>query len=67
MDEEFYKKIQDMELKIDELYRAMNAAKKMIKWSLIITVVLFVIPLIILAFLLPSMMDTITSSYAGLL
>ena len=67
MDEELYKKIQDMELKIDELYRAMNAAKKMIKWSLIITVVLFVIPLIILAFLLPSMMDTITSSYAGLL
>ncbi|MFA6307658.1 MAG: hypothetical protein WCS88_03105 [Patescibacteria group bacterium] len=65
MDEEFYKKIQIMESKIDEIYKAMNAAKTMIKWSLIITVALFVIPLIILAFVLPSMMNTITSSYAG--
>lgn len=67
MDEQLYKKIEDMEIKIDEMYKAMRAAKAMIKWSLIISVALFVIPLIILAFVLPSMISTITGSYAGLL
>jgi preprotein translocase subunit SecF len=67
MDEQLYKKIEDMEIKINEIYKVMNTAKNMMKWSIIITAVLFIIPLIILAFILPSMLDTITSSYSGLL
>lgn len=67
MDEQLYKKIEGMEVKINEMYKTIATAKKMFMWSLIITAVLFIIPLIILMFILPSMMETIMGSYSGLL
>jgi len=66
MDEQLYKKIEDLEAKVDNLYKTMQTAKKYFMWSLILTLVFFVLPLIILIFLLPSLMNTITS-YSGLL
>lgn len=67
MEEQLYKKIEDMEIKIDTMYRSMESARKMIKWSLIASVLLFVLPLIVLAFVLPSMLSTITGDYSALL
>lgn len=66
MDEELYKKIEALEIKINEIYKVTNTAKKMFIWSSAISLLLFIIPLIILMFVLPSMMDTITSAYSGL-
>ncbi|MFA6466470.1 MAG: hypothetical protein WCV71_01265 [Patescibacteria group bacterium] len=66
MDEELYKKIDALEIKINEIYKVTNAAKKMFIWSSVISLLLFVIPLIILMFVLPGMLDTLTSSYSGL-
>ncbi len=67
MDEKLYKKIEDMELKINQIHQTITTTKKMFVWSLVITLLLFIIPLIILIFLLPSMMETIMGSYSGLL
>ena len=67
MDQELYKKIEDLEVKINEIYQTLQTAKKIFKWSLIIMVLLFVLPLIVLMFILPSMISNITSAYTGLL
>ena len=67
MDEQLYQKIAELELKVDEIYKVTNTAKKMFIWSLVISLFLFVIPLIILAFILPSMLNTITGDYSSLL
>jgi len=67
MDEELAKKIGDLEQKIDEMHKMSLAAKKMFIWSLVLSLLFFVIPLIILMFILPSMLDTMTSAYSGLL
>jgi len=66
MEEELYKKLADMETKINEMYKVINMAKKMFIWSSVISLLLFIIPLIILIFVLPSMFDTLTSAYSGL-
>ena len=67
MEEELVKKITALEQKIDEMYKITMAAKKMFIWSLVLSLLFFVIPLIILMFILPSMLDTMTSNYSGLL
>lgn len=67
MDQELYKKIEELEVKINEMYQTMQTTKKIFKWSLIITVLLFVLPLIVLMFVLPSMINSVTSAYTGLL
>lgn len=67
MDEELLKKIQSLEDKIDQSYKMLKAAKNMFMWNLILSLVFFLLPLIAIIFLLPSMISTITSSYSGLL
>ncbi|MDP2812757.1 MAG: hypothetical protein Q8O32_03635 [bacterium] len=67
MEEELVKKITALEQKIDEMYKITMAAKKMFIWSLVLSLLFFVIPLIILMFILPSMLDTMTSAYSELL
>lgn len=67
MEQELYKKIEELEIKINKMYATLEAAKKMFMWSLIITLILFVVPLIILMFILPSTISNITSAYSGLL
>jgi hypothetical protein len=67
MDEQLQQKIEDMEVKINEIHHTIAATKKMFMWSLVISVLLFLIPLVILIFLLPSMLSTISGAYSGLL
>ena len=67
MEEKLYKKIENLEIKINEIYKTINIAKKMFIWSVVISLMLFIIPLIILLIILPSMMDTIFGTYSGLL
>ena len=67
MDEELLKKIQELENKIDQSYKMLKTAKNMFMWNLILSLVFFLLPLIAIIFLLPSMISTITSSYSGLL
>lgn len=67
MDQELTKKIEELELKINDIHKTLVTAKNIFKWSMIISLLLFVIPLIILMFILPSMIDTMTASYSGLL
>lgn len=58
--------METLEQKIDNLQRAIDRLNKIFKWTLIITVLLFVLPLIGLLFVIPQFLSTF-SSYGGLL
>lgn len=67
MEEQFYRKIEDMEKKVDEIYKTIKLAKKMLIWSTVISLLLFIVPLIILLVMLPTIMSSFSSMYGGLL
>ena len=50
-----------LEEKIDKIYNSVEKTRKYFKWTMIITVALFVLPLLGLVFAIPSFM----SSYVG--
>jgi type IV secretory pathway component VirB8 len=61
MPPELIKKIEDQQAKIDQVYISVEKTRKYFLWTLIITVALFVLPLIGLVFALPAFL----SNYVG--
>lgn len=57
---------QALEQKIDNLQRSIDRLSKIFKWTLIITAILFVLPLIGLLFVIPQFMSGI-AGYGDLL
>jgi len=55
-------KIEELEKKIDKLQHSINRLNKIFLWTLIITAVLFFLPLIALIFVIPQFL----SVYSGL-
>ena len=55
--------IEALEKKIDELQRSINSIKKIFFWILVISIVMFVLPLIGLMFAIPQFL----SIYSGVL
>lgn len=56
MEEEILKKIEEQDKKLNDIYKSVEKMRKYFLWTLIITVLLFVLPLIGLAFAIPSFM-----------
>ena len=56
-------KLIELETKIDRIYISVEKTRSYLKWTLIITVVLFILPLIGLLFAIP----TFLKSYSSLL
>ncbi|MEI6022344.1 MAG: hypothetical protein WCQ32_00670 [bacterium] len=54
-------KIEELSKKIDAVYASVEKTRKYFKWTMIITVALFVLPLIGLVFAIPSFM----ANYVG--
>lgn len=54
-------KMAELEAKIDAIYKSVESVRKYMKWTAIITIALFVLPLIGLFFALPSFM----TNYVG--
>lgn len=67
MEQEIIKKLEEQEGKIDAIYRSVEKTRKYFLWTLIITVVALVLPLIAAAFVVPWAFETIISAYGGLL
>jgi len=51
-------KIEVLEKKMDDLKRSIDGLRKVFLWTLIITVVLFILPLIGLIFAIPKLLST---------
>jgi len=58
MEQEILQKINDQQIKIDEIYKSVEKMRKYFLWTFIISIVFFVLPLIGLIFVLPSFIDT---------
>lgn len=59
-DIELKKRFDDIEKKLDDTFRAADKARKYLMWTGIITIALFVLPLIGLMFAIPSFISTYT-------
>lgn len=58
MDNELTKRIEALEAKIDKVYESAERTRKYFMWTLIVTIVLFVLPLFGVLSMLSSFMDT---------
>ena len=56
-------RMETSEKKIDAIYESVRKIQLYFKWTLIITVVLFVLPLIGLMLVIPAFIGNITNSY----
>ena len=61
MDQEFSQKFREQDEKLEAIYRSAEKTRKYFLWTLIITIVTIVLPLIALAFVIPWFLRTITS------
>jgi uncharacterized protein YqhQ len=58
MEQEIIKKLSELEQKTDEIYVSAEKTRKSFMWTLIITVVVIVLPLIGLFFAIPSFLSS---------
>jgi len=66
MDENLDKKLVEIEKKLDAVHHSVEQMRKFFLWTLIITVVMVVLPLIGLAFVIPSYLSTLSGLTGGL-
>ncbi len=66
MDEQILKKIEEQEKKLDEVYRSVEKLRKYFLWTLIITAIVIVLPLIGLLFVIPNFLSVYNASNLGL-
>ena len=66
MDPEIKKILEEQQIKIDTMYRTMEKIRKYMLWSLIGTVVFFVLPLITAVISIPFVIDKYISTLSGL-
>ncbi|MFA7216400.1 MAG: hypothetical protein WC095_00210 [Candidatus Paceibacterota bacterium] len=59
-------KIIELEIKIDAIYESVEKTRKYFLWTFIITIAVFVLPLLALAFVIPSFISNYTSTINGL-
>lgn len=65
IDPELAAKLEEIGAKADRAYQASETVRKYLFWTGIITVALFVLPLIGLAFALPSFLTSYTATLSG--
>lgn len=66
MEEETRKKLDKHQELLEEIYSSVEKTRKYFLWTVIISLAVFVIPLIILMFVLPSFINTLTSGLGGI-
>jgi len=54
MENEILKKLEESDQKIDEIYKSVEKTRKYFLWMLIITLAVFILPLVALLFIVPS-------------
>ncbi len=62
MEEEILRKITEQEEKLEKIYRSVEKTRKYLFWSFIISIVVFVLPLIGLIVIIPWFLNAYTST-----
>ena len=60
------RKIEELEKKIGEVYLSVEKTRKYFLWTLIITAVVIILPLIAMLFVIPSLLNTYIPANLGL-
>jgi CHASE3 domain sensor protein len=60
MEQDILKKIEEQSQKLDTIFRSVERTRKYFLWTLIITVVVFILPLIGLFFVIPQFLSIYT-------
>ena len=63
MDTEILQKLQGQDEKLELIYQSVEKTRKYFLWTLIATVVTFVLPLVGLMFAMPFFMNTLLNAY----
>lgn len=63
MEDKILEKIDAQNEKIDSIYESVEKTRKYLKWTFYITVIFFVLPLIAIVAVLPSLISGITEMY----
>jgi len=63
MEDKILEKIEEQNKKIDSIYKSVEKTRKYLKWTFYITVIFFVLPLLAVVVVLPSLMSGITEMY----
>ncbi len=66
MDQNIIQQLQDQQEKIDKIYISVEKTRKYFFWTMVITLALFILPLIGLAFAIPSFMTNYVGSINSL-
>lgn len=66
MDNEILKKLEESDQKINEIYKSVEKTRKYFLWTLIITLAVFVLPLIALLFIIPSFLSSYSATLEGI-
>lgn len=66
MEPEIFQKTKELEAKIDKIFISVEKTRKYFMWTLIITLVVFVLPLIGLMLVVPSLLSNYTSTLQDL-
>ena len=62
MEQEILQKLKEQDEKINLILESVEKTRRYFMWTLIITIVLFVLPLIGLVFIIPALISTYTST-----
>ena len=66
IDPELIAKLEEISAKADRAYHASESVRRYLFWTGIITLALFVVPLIVLVFVLPQFISSYTTTLNGL-
>lgn len=66
IDPELAARLDALDAKVNAAYMAAESARKHLFWGSVVTVVLFVLPLIGLAFVIPQFLSSYSTSLSGL-
>lgn len=66
MDTQIEERVARMEQKIDAIYVSVEKTRNYFKWTLIISVVMIVLPILLSLILVPILMNTVSSMYGEL-
>jgi hypothetical protein len=64
MENDLEKRLAEQDAKLDDIFRSIEKMRKYFLWTLIVTVVTIVLPLIALVFAIPWFLNIITSAYS---
>lgn len=66
MEEDILKKFAAQDKKLDDIYQSVEKMRKYFLWTLIVTVVMIVLPLIGLLFVIPTFLQSLSLGSLGL-